>query len=97
MATKTIAVLDPTAKSRVEEISMVPRVHNLNGKAVGFFWNSKSNGDLLLLRVKDQLSQRFHLAGTKWYQKPSAVVSASAETIEDLTFTSDLVISAAGD
>ena len=94
---KTIAVLDPTAKSKVKEIPMAPRVHDLNGKMVGFLWNSKPNGDFLLLRIKEQLSQRFRLAGTNWHEKAAAERSASDTTIEELARTSDVVIHAVAD
>ncbi len=97
MLTKTIAVLDPTSKSRVKEISMVPRLHDLNGKAIDFLWNSKPNGDILLLRIKERLSQRFSFARTGWHQKPHSGVPLKATTIEELTLTSDLVINAIGD
>ena len=97
MVTKTITVLDPTAKPGVKEISIAPRVHDLNDKVIGFLWNTKPNADLLLLRIKEQLSQRFHLAGTTWQQKIGAAVSAPADIIEELAQTSDLVINAIGD
>jgi len=94
MVTKTIAVLDPTAKPSVKEISIVPRVHDLNDKIVSFLWNRKPNGDILLLSIKEQISQRFRLAGTSWHQKFSVSSPAEATTIEELTHTSDLVINA---
>ena len=97
MVTKTIAMLDPTAKANVKEIAMSPQVSDLNGKVIGFLWNEKPNGDLLLLRIKEQLSQRFQLAGTSWQQKAAAGLPAEAATIEELTRTSDLVITAIGD
>ncbi len=94
---KTIIVLDPTAKAKVKDIPMVPRVRNLNGKAIGFLWNSKPNADILLLRIKEQLSQRFLPAGTNWYQKRTATIPAEVTTINELVNTSDLVINAIGD
>ena len=97
MVAKTIAVLDPTAKPRVKETSISPRINDLNGKMIGFLWNSKPNGDILLLRLEERLSQRFQLAGTHWHQKTGAPVAADAATIEELTRTSDLVINAIGD
>ncbi|MFC2005399.1 hypothetical protein ACFLVG_00335 [Chloroflexota bacterium] len=97
MATKTIDVLVPTAKSRTEEISIPPRIHDLNDKVVGFLWNSKANADILLLRIKEQLSQRFRLAGTDWQQKPGVGGPAPAAIIEELIRTSDLVINASCD
>ena len=94
---KTIIVLDPTAKPKVDDIPIVPRVRDLNGKVIGFFWNSKPNADILLLRIREQLSQRFLPAGTNWYQKPAASIPAEDATINELVNTSDLVINAIGD
>lgn len=94
---KTIIVLDPTAKTRVKAIPMVPRVRDLSGKVLGFLWNSKPNADILLLRIKEQLSQRFHLAATNWYEKKVATIPVKDSTVNELVDTSDLVINAIGD
>ena len=96
MMTKTITVLVPTAKPSVKEISMAPQVHDLNGKVVGFLWDKKPNGDLFLLRIKEQLSQRFRLAGTNWRER-CRMPADDAPIIEELARTSDLVINAIGD
>ena len=97
MVTKTISVLDPTVKPDSKEIPMPPRVHELNDKAIGFLWNQKSNGDVLLLRIKEQLGQRFHFTRANLYPKSSTQAMADADIIEELTHTSDLVINAIGD
>ena len=97
MVTKIITVLSPIAKPRVEEISTVPRVDDLTDKRLGFLWNSKPNANILLLRIKEQLLQRFHCAGTNWQVKPSSAFSAAADTIKELMRTTDLVINAIGD
>ncbi len=76
---------------------MVPRVHDLNGKVLGFLWNTKPNGDILLMSIKEHLSQRFHLAGTKWYQKEAVAVPAPENIISGLVDNSDLVINAVCD
>ncbi len=94
---KTIAVLVPTARPRVKEVSIAPPVHDLNDKVLGFLWNSKPNGDILLRRIEELLSRRFHLAGTRWHQKPSVALAADAAAIEELTSTADVVINAIGD
>ncbi|MFC1928689.1 hypothetical protein ACFLXK_03680 [Chloroflexota bacterium] len=95
--TNIIFVLDPTAKSSFEEASIVPRVNDLNGKVIGFLWNGKPNGDILLRRVKEQLSKRFCLAGTVWQEVLKPVEPAETAAIEELTRTSDLVIIASAD
>ena len=97
MVTKTISVLDPTVQSDSKEIPMSPRVHELNDKAIGLLWNQKSNGDVLLLRIKEQLCQRFHSTRANLYPKFSTQAMAEADIIEELTHTSDLVINAIGD
>ncbi len=94
--TKTITVLDPTGKPRFKEIPIATRVHDLNDKVVGFLWNDKPNGDILLLRIKEQLSQKFRLAGTNWHRGRRAPGDYTT-SIEELTRTSDLVINAIGD
>jgi hypothetical protein len=97
MVPNIIAVLDPTAKSKVKEIPTAPRVNDLNGKVVGFLWNKKANGDLLLLRIKEQLSERFKLAGTNWHEKAGPGLPAAMPIIEDFIRTADVVINGQGD
>ena len=97
MSAHTIAVLDPTAKARGGEISVTPRVHGLDGKVIGFLWNEKPNGDVLLRRIKEHLSQRFDLKGTTWHQKETASMPSDPGIIEELVDTTDVVINAIGD
>ncbi len=94
---KTIIVLDPTARPKVDDTPIVPKICDLNGKVIGFFWNSKPNGDILLLRIQEQLSQRLLPAGTNWHQKQVASIPAEDTAIHQLIDTSDLVINAIGD
>lgn len=97
MVQNAIYVLDPTGKPRVKEVSSAPRVHDLNDKVAGFLWNIKPNGDILLLRIKEQLSRRFHFAGTRWHQKSGPAVSADTAILEELARTCDVIINAVGD
>jgi hypothetical protein len=97
MGAKTIEVLDPTAKARTQAVPLAPRVHDLNGKMIGFLWNEKPNGDILLRRIKDRLSQEFPGNGTAWHEKETASMPAAAPIIEELAETSDFVINAIGD
>ena len=97
MARKTITVLDPTAKPGIKRIPMAPRLDDLNGKKVGFLWNSKANGDLLLARIEEQLAKTFNFAGVIRQQKPAAAEPADAATIDLLMDTCDVVVNAQGD
>jgi len=94
--TKTTIVLDPTAKPSAEEIAIAPRVHDLNDKRIGFLWNGKPNGDILLLRIKERLSQKFNFTETNWQQRIGPVVSSSSDdpVIKKLASTCDLVVNA---
>ncbi|MFC1909143.1 hypothetical protein ACFLXD_04735 [Chloroflexota bacterium] len=99
MVIKTITVLDPTAKSGAKELPIAPRVNELNDKRIGFLWNGKPNGDILLLRIKELLSARFHFTGSDWQQRIGVTVSADDATaiIEELARTSDLVVNGISD
>ncbi len=96
MTSRMIAVLNPTVKRRVSEVAVAQRLPDLNDKAIAFLWNSKVNGDLLLLRVKELLLQKFRLAGTSWHQKATAALPAEATLLEALG-QDDLVINGVGD
>ena len=97
MVTKTIAVLNPTATANIKDSSTAPHVHDLNGKAIGFLWNSKPNGDLLLNSIKDRLLERFQISEVKWHQKHSVAAPADTNIIAELGVASDVVINAIGD
>ena len=63
---KTVGILIPVAKPKIKEISLSPRVNDLNNKILGFLWNGKPNGDILLHRIEEQLSKRYGLADTRY-------------------------------
>ncbi|MFC1929146.1 hypothetical protein ACFLWC_05700 [Chloroflexota bacterium] len=94
---KTILILDPRAKLRLKEASIATRVKDLNGKVIGFLCNGKPNADILLQRIKEQLSKRFNLAGTNWQDITKPGGPADTTIIEELVRTSDLVIVALAD
>lgn len=97
MNTRTITVLNPAGKPKAKDFAVVPMLSNLDGKVVGFLWNGKSNGDLLLSRIEELLSQKFKLAGTFWQSKRYAGVPAEAAILEELVNKTDLVITATAD
>ena len=94
---RTIKVLDPTAKSRVKEIKISAPTHDLNGKVVGFLWNHKPNGDILLLRIKEELTRRFKLAGTVWKHWEGEGSDPEASILEEMAAAADMVVVAIGD
>ena len=65
----TIEILVPTGEPRVKKISLNSRVHDLNGKVVGFLWNEKPNADVLLQRIREHILQKYKLpavSGSRW-------------------------------
>ena len=92
-----ITILNPTNVPMTKRIYRSSQPHGLNNKVLGLLWNSKPNGDVMLLRIRDQLSQRFHLAGISWHQKSIQATPADMATIEKLANVSNLVINAIGE
>ncbi|MBM2824513.1 MAG: hypothetical protein HW402_177 [Dehalococcoidales bacterium] len=96
MITNKITVLVPTAKPGGKEIPIAPRVQDLNDKIVGLLWNGKPNGDILLFSIKEQLSRRFHLAGTDWQEGRRGGID-DTPIFEELASHADVVINATAD
>jgi len=97
--TKTVGILVPTAKPKVPGIPINHRFNDLDGKAVGFLWNEKTNGDFILRHIREHLSQRYRLARTDWGQVRAQDFqeALTAPTINQLTASSDTVVIAIGD
>ena len=93
---ETITVLVPTAKAGGKEIPVAPRVHDLNDKVVGLLWNNKPNGDFLLLRIAEQLAQRFRLTTTDVHEGRKSAADDTA-VLEEVMSNSDVVVNAIGD
>jgi hypothetical protein len=92
----TMAVLDPTARAQARDIPIASRADNLNNKVLGIIWNTKPNGDILLRRIQERLSERFHLSDTIWRQKSGAAMSGG-DIIREFGETVDAVINGPGD
>ena len=97
MVTKTITVLDPTAKPKSRELKMAVRLDNTEGKAAGFLWNSKPNADVLLDRLAQQLDERYHFRQIVKRDKSSASQPATEEVLSELSAKCDFVITGAAD
>ena len=93
----TIVVLDPTAKPRELHHAMAPRLPDLRGRAVGFLWNSKPNGDILFARLEELLRQKFEITNSVHRSKPTASIPAKEQDIDDLAASCDAVVVGLGD
>jgi len=96
-ATATIVVLDPTAKPRELRHAMAPRLADLRGRAVGFLWNSKPNGDILFARLEELLRQKYEITDSVHRRKPTASVPATKQDIDELAASCHAVIVGLGD
>jgi hypothetical protein len=93
-----IEILVPTAESKIKKIKENKRVHDLNGKVVGFLWDEKPNGDFLLEHLKEHISQRCKLAGTECAQANGVHIAAEdAPGVKQIAASADMVIVAVGD
>lgn len=96
-------VYNPTSVAITEKIPhFAPRVDSLDGKRIGFLWNSKPNGDFYLNRVAELLGKRYKAVKiTKfWEIDPKGTARPDKRNdaaLERIAKSSDLVISAQGD
>jgi hypothetical protein len=95
---KTIEILVPTAEINAKQILINPKINDPNGKVVGFLWNEKPNGDFLLRRLMEHLTQRYKLVRTTWGQVGGLHVSAEvAPEVKQIADAADTVVIAVGD
>ena len=104
MATKTIFVLDPTAKANIPRQEMANRLEDLEGKRIGYLNNGKPNADIFLARIEELLSEKYHFSGVIRRRKiggadkgGSAGSGAPEEMIAEFAEKCDFVVNAIGD
>jgi len=51
-------LVDPAGATKVEPMTLAPRIDTLQGKTVGLKWNQKPNGNLFLDRVAKLLQEQ---------------------------------------
>ena len=74
-----------------------PRPDTLEGKVLGFLWNSKPNGELLFDEFVNQVGESHALKDVKRFRKPSAAIGAKDETLDELQSQCDAAVVALGD
>ncbi len=99
MSTSTahITVLNPTAPPRELHTDMAERPADLRGKAVGFLWNSKPNGDVLFQRLEQLLREKYEIPAALYRRKPTASIPAEPGVIEEIASTVDVAVVGLGD
>ncbi len=96
-ANGNIVVLNPTAPPRELRYPMALRPDDLRGRAVGFLWNSKPNGDLLFARLEELLRQEYEISKAIYRRKPTASVPAEGTVIDELAASAQVAIVGLGD
>ena len=96
-ATGHITVLNPTAPPRQLRTEMAVRPIDLRGRAVGFLWNSKPNGDVLFQRLEQLLREKYEIPAALYRRKPTASIPASPQVIEELAATVEVAVVGLGD
>lgn len=93
-----IEIFIPTAEPRIKKFVINSRLPDLDGKVLGFLWNEKPNGDVLLRQLRQHLSQKYKLAGTVWEQIGGLHVDVDkAPEIKKIAAIADTVIIAVCD
>ena len=96
-STARITVLNPTAPPRELRTDMAPRPADLRGKAVGFLWNSKPNGDVLFGRLEQLLREKYEIPAALYRRKPTASIPAEPQVVEELAAAVDVAVVGLGD
>ena len=92
-----IIVLNPTAPPRELRTVMASRPADLRGKAVGFLWNSKPNGDVLFQRLEQLLREKYEIPAALYRRKPTASIPAEPQIIEEMAAHVAVAIVGLGD
>ena len=96
-STALITVLNPTAPPRQLRTDMAERPHDLRGKAVGFLWNSKPNGDVLFQRLEQLLREKYEISDALYRRKPTASIPAEPQVVEEMAATVEVAVVGLGD
>lgn len=94
---RVVRLLDPTAKPHDDEKPLAPRHGSVHGKRVGILDNTKSNADILMLRMAELLCECHGAAEIIHRRKAHAAIGATEELLAELAARCDLVLLGSGD
>ena len=87
----------PKAVADAGSTNLNPRPNSLDGKTVGFLWNSKPNGDLLFEEFISQAGEKYDLKDVTRHRKPSAAIGATEDVYDSMASDCDVAVVALGD
>lgn len=95
---RTVRLLSPVAPAAVQEVGAAGRLADLNGKRLAFLDNKKSNADVFLHRLAENLGAKYHLSAAQHYRKPlTSARPFPPEVMAEIKASCDGVIAALGD
>jgi hypothetical protein len=94
---RVVRLLDPTAKAHQDITPLAPRHPDLRGKRIGILDNTKSNADVLMLRVATLLCQQHGAVEIVHRRKAHAAIGATDELFADIILGCDAVLVGSGD
>ncbi len=93
----TLTYLDPSADPVDAEASMSDRPGSLEGVTVGLLDNGKTNAEVLLGHIAEELSEGYSALEFEFLGKPSPFKPAPEDRIRDVAVTYGAVITGVGD
>ena len=92
-----VRLLDPTAKPHDEVKPLAPRHSALQGKRIGILDNTKSNADVLMLRMADILCEAHGAGEIVHRRKAHAAIGATEDLLDEMAAQCDVVLLGSGD
>jgi len=90
-------VLSPILEPGKAAQPLADRVQTLDGKRVAILWNNRTHGEKLLDRVHEHLKDKYEPAEIIRTKKNYHGEPMTAEMLEELTKSVDVVITGVGD
>lgn len=97
MSVRKVWLLDPTAKPQDEVKPMAARHRELRGKRLGILDNTKSNADVLMLRMAELLQASYGVDDVVHRRKAHAAIGAGEDLLDELASKCDMLLLGSGD
>jgi hypothetical protein len=94
---RLVRLLEPTAKPHDDVKPLARRHADLRGKRIGILDNTKSNADVLMLRLAELLRQQLGAAEILHRRKAHAATGATEALLDDMAVGCDAVLLGSGD
>jgi hypothetical protein len=93
----TQEILDPAGQIQAVAALKCNPIGTLEGRRVAILDNTKPNFQRLAMLVAEKLRDDYSVASITHYRKENATVGASAELLDEIARSADLVLTGSGD